>query len=144
MATSQVPKPPPVLKNGYLSKDRRQLTTYETYMQAIREGHHDTAYYEDYLEELRQKPNPFFQRDWEVRTPAQIRNWLRSLREVLREIPQAAVYPNFGYECRFCSYEPPCHAIECGADLPAALELYRVRQDDAQYLEPSKIDWSSV
>lgn len=48
-------KPPRVLKNGQLSKDKAQNTTYEMYMEAIKENGLNISDYEDILSEITDK-----------------------------------------------------------------------------------------
>lgn len=141
----EVPEPPKTLANGRLSVDKRQLTTYDHYLRAIYEGHHTPAHYADILSHLQKRPNPFFQRIWETRNPSQIDQWLDNFVTVAREMQSCSIYPNQGYHCAWCPFESPCHALDLGADVNAALAMYRVREStDDDFLPAAEVDWRAI
>lgn len=142
----EVPQPPKVLANGMLSKDKRQLTTLELYKQALFEGHHNTAQYAEILAHLERRENPYFQRIWESRNRTQTSQWLDQFVIVAREMQSCSIYPNQGFHCSWCPFESPCHALDLGANVDAALAMYRIRDRDADedFLPAAEVDWSSI
>jgi hypothetical protein len=58
-----VPKKPALLKNGTLSQDKRQDTTYQLYLQTIKDNGLNENDYSEILELLKNKGNSFFHRE---------------------------------------------------------------------------------
>jgi hypothetical protein len=104
------PKPPKELKSGALSQDKRQLTTYELYLEAIEERGLDIGPYEAMLDYLGANRRDYFRR-----TPVR-----RSLKELWYQgslvwmeasdmTSKPALYPSPDrFKCGGCDFRLPC------------------------------------
>lgn len=112
-----VPHPPKVLKNGMLSKDKQQNTTYELYLDKIRELGHSPALYSDILEYLSNQGNKFFRRTYVRRSPRELElAGERILTEAKDMLDNPSIYPNPDRHCSWCSFRSPCLARMDGSD----------------------------
>jgi len=143
-----VPKAPKMLKSGKYSTDKRLKTTYEVFRQTLLEHGRDPSAYSERLTELRLQGNPFFARIWETRTHNQLNRWRRYMQDTVADMLHGKICPTFGYDCSWCSFSTPCHALELDADIDLALDGYQKRHRDDEeataYLPASEIDWSQV
>lgn len=117
-----VPKAPRQLKNGKLSKSLDNNITYESYLAAIHELGHDPAYYQDVLDELKERPNTFFHREFIPRTADAVRQVWEDIRktEALKQaLAGANIFPrNTTKDCNWdCPYYDLCLAELEGADV---------------------------
>lgn len=117
------PKPPRVLKNGTISKDKSQRTTYELYMEALVENDQDPADYTEILEYLENKGwSQFFVRMQSERNMEQLAQFEKHLYHEYVDMADAlehpdALYPNPSqYTCPRCQFLPICKAMEEGSD----------------------------
>lgn len=134
----RVPEPPKVLKNGDLSLDIRQPTTYELYLLALRDrgysndniNDNDGGKYHAILTYL-QSPaawERFFQREITTRNEAEMLSFERRLYyEVMdmlavRERKELRYPGPSPFRCGHCPYLQPCKASEDGGDADALLE----------------------
>lgn len=112
-----VPQKPKVLKNGQLSKDMRIKTTYEVYLQAIKEHGLNPDDYADILEHLRMQRNPFFRRVEVHRTQKEIEVAMEELFYIAADMNGASVYRNYTKDCRWdCPYVGLCQVEAFGDD----------------------------
>lgn len=117
------PKSPRVLKNGTLSKDKSQRTTYDLYMQALVENDQDPADYTEILEYLENKGwSQFFVRMQSERNMEQLAQFEKHLFHEYADMDEALQYPSqlypnpSQYTCPRCQYLPICKAMEEGSD----------------------------
>lgn len=88
------PSVPRVLKNGGLSKAKNIDTTYEVYLQAIKDNELDPADYQDILEHIQQTEKPFFKRHKVYRNPEEIDRIGEELYAIAQDIRTGIIYPN--------------------------------------------------
>ncbi len=113
------PGPPRLLKDGSLSKDKSQRTTYDLYLAEIKTLKLDKADYTDILEYLKEKSwKQFFVRDGLTRNLEELKSFEKRLyyeyqdmKSVIRSPDRA--YPNPSQRtCPGCSMIPLCQAME--------------------------------
>jgi hypothetical protein len=133
-----VPQPPMVLRDGSLSRDRRQPTTYALYHAALLERYGEVpAAYVPYLNELAAQEtaegDAFIRRDVLRRNAAELEGTERRLYWVARDMLTRGLplYPNYTRDCAWdCPFRTPCLALDAGhdwEDLIAA--MYRRREE---------------
>jgi hypothetical protein len=130
------PGPPRVLKDGSLSKDKAQRTTYDLYLDAIRENNLAVDAYTDILEYLQGKGwHQFFVRDTVQRNIEELESFEERLYEEYRDMEDAIRhaerrYPNPSQlTCPFCPIVPICQALEEKGDIQYLIdEMYEVRE----------------
>jgi hypothetical protein len=118
------PKPPRILKDGSLSKDKSQRTTYDLYLQAIEENDLDASDYEDFLALLKEKHwHQFFLRDTLEKNLHEIQQFEKRLYAEYLDMQQTLSKPDFWaypnpsqWNCGSCSYVALCQATEEGTD----------------------------
>src|SRR5258706_5239960 len=128
-----VPHPPEVLKNGSLSKNKQQRTTYDLYIKAMELHAQPYAPYAEFLEFLKAKPNQFFQRVEVHRGPEEIPIIERRiLMEAIDMLDDPKIYPNPGmFTCMGCAFKTPCLATQDGSDVEFILRTnYQKRETD--------------
>jgi CRISPR/Cas system-associated exonuclease Cas4 (RecB family) len=113
------PEEPNVNKNGTLSKNKQQDTTYEMYLDALEKRGLSREGYEEYLEYLRTNPKQYVRRFQVHRSPASLRVIEQDLVKEATEMldPEVPIYPNptkFG--CKYCAYRHPCQLRTDGSD----------------------------
>lgn len=118
------PKPPRELKDGSLSKDKSQRTTFDLYLEGIKERGLEVSDYEDILNFLGQKGwSTFFPRDGIQKTEEEIRSFGERLTAEHSDMSNALVdhrfrYPNPGQRtCGICQLIPICQSMEEGGDV---------------------------
>ena len=118
------PKPPRVLKDGSLSKDKQQRTTHALYMQAIVENEFSIADYVEILEFLEEKGwHSFFMRDGLQKNLEEIESFEWRLNHEYEDMQRALsddgfLYPNPGQRtCPGCGVISICQAMEEGGDV---------------------------
>lgn len=124
-----VPEKPKILKNGKLSTALNQNITYSTYMEAINELGHDPSAYQEVLEKLRARENPFFSREYVTRTEEAL---LEAKKDIIRteliksSLEELNLFPR--NETRDCSWDCPffdlCLTELEGGDTREVLENY--------------------
>lgn len=123
------PKPPRVLKDGSLSKDKSQLTTYDLYLKEIAERDLDSAEYEDILEILKEKGwHQFFFRDESRRSLEELESFEYRLHQEYLDMNTALTDPQARYPnpsqwiCPSCSQLSICRTLEEKGDVDYIIE----------------------
>lgn len=119
------PHPPKVNKDGSLSKDKSQRTTYDLYIEALREiGEEGNPDYDDILTYLQGSAwRRFFIRIGAERSIEQLASYEDHLWRTVRDMQvciedPAEAYPNPSqYVCPGCSVMPICKAMEEDGDV---------------------------
>ena len=126
------PHPPDTLKNGMLSKNKQQNTTYELYLDKIKEVGQSPSLYSDILEHLSNQGNKFFRRTYVRRSPRELE--LAGERIVLEAkdmLSNPSIYPNPDRHCTWCSFRSPCLARMDGSDPQWILDgNFHKKEDD--------------
>lgn len=147
------PKPPRLIDGGRkLSQDKSQRTTYDLYVDAIRENGFALGDYEDFLNFLAKKGwNTFFPRDGMQRNRHELEAFEHRLKYQLEDMKDALEreekrYPNpsqrtCGYGCPFI---PLCQAMDDGSDVEAIkTSMYRKKEPrhevPEKYLKEGKV-----
>lgn len=119
----KVPNEPKILKNGTLSKDKDQGTTYELYMEAIKAQGANPAEYAEILQILREQGwSKFFKREITHRNMEQIRSYERDLYHTFQDMRAVAQNPAKAYpnpspmRCPRCPFRDVCLAMNDGSD----------------------------
>jgi hypothetical protein len=140
------PKPPRLISDGLkISQDKAQRTTYDLYMEAIKENGFDIADYEDFLNFLSKKGwHTFFPRDGMQRNRQELESFDRALPYEVADMKAALADPNLRYKnasqrtCGMCSFVPLCQAMDDGSDVEAIKSsMYRVKEP--RHSVPKKI-----
>ena len=112
------PTRPSVLKNGSLSQNKAQKTTYELYLQAIQENGLDPNDYRDILEHFKAMPYRFFRRVKVQRLQSEIDNSIIELIEVAKDMEDARIYRNITKDCSWdCQYQSICQSSMDGSNV---------------------------
>ena len=127
------PKPPTILKSGFLSCNRQEEgTTAELFMQSVKEHGLELWYedderaqkYYDYL--VRQGDDNFVQRDMVFRNEHEIKaaheHIIMIAKEMLREDIPLYPTPTGAQSCLKCVFRMPCIAKDDGSDWQGMLE----------------------
>lgn len=127
-----VPHEPAELKSGKLSKDKKQLTTVDLYMRAIRERGLDADDYADILEYLRFNERDYFRRTPLRRTNAELHlQGQYVIAEIADMLSDPFIYPNPSkMNCGNCDFFHPCVVANEGGDVDFVLNnkmMYRQR-----------------
>lgn len=93
---TKTPSVPKVLVKGGLSKAKNIDTTYEVYMQAIKDNGLDPADYQDILEHIKMNGKPFFKRHRVYRNSNEIDQIGLELHQIAKDIRTGIIYPNAG------------------------------------------------
>lgn len=135
-----VPEKPKVLKKGNLSQDKRQNTTFELYMEAIRENGLDIGPYETMLDYLRENPRDYFRRTPDPRTPEQLEYQGTLVLNEIRDMfigtsgEGAFIYPTPNkFNCNNCDFYAPSVIENERGDVKFILNdpgVYRQRVSD--------------
>lgn len=133
-----VPRPPKFLKNGDLSVDKRQPTTWELARRAMVEINPrllQIEKYHEYLKYLATQETPdkdrFIERTLVRRSNVHLENIYAQLIEEARDMinPDQSLYPNPTKDCSWdCPFKSPCIAKDDGSDYRYMLENMFVRQ----------------
>lgn len=131
------PKPPRLIDGGRkLSQDKAQRTTYDLYMDAIRENGFAVSDYEDFLNMLGKKGwNTFFPRDGMSRNQQEMEAFAQALPFEFEDMKEALERPEKRYKnasqrtCQMCSFVPLCQAMDDGSDVESMKSsMYRKKQ----------------
>ena len=130
----KVPSAPNVLKNGQLSKDKNQDTTYELYSAALDRLCLPHELYRDMLDMLQTKGNTFIYREKLYRSKKEKVECAERLHNICRAMSQGIIYKCPGPQCQWkCDYRPIC--IE---DTPEARSAYTIRPEEQYHQENTK------
>jgi hypothetical protein len=112
------PTPPSVLKNGSLSQNKSQKTTYEMYLQAIQQHGLNPNDYHDILEHFKSMPDRFFRRVFVYRLQQEVDNSIQELLEVSHDMDNARIYRNITKDCSWdCSFQSICQSSMDGSNV---------------------------
>jgi len=126
-----VPHPPELLKNGRLSQNKNQNTTYELYLDKINELGQSVNSYAGILEHLQSQGNKFFRRTYVQRSPRELEiAGEMILLEATDMLSNPSIYPNPGKHCTWCDFRSPCLARMDGSDTNWILESNYVKKGD--------------
>lgn len=134
----KAPQVPRVLKDGFLSKDKRIDTTHAMALQGIKDWHEGEvpAAYNEFLQHLLLKGNRFFLREKVRRNEHEIALIGKSLEaEASDMLSDPYIYrtPN-QFNCGYCSFVGPCLARWEGAAYQTMLEgNYRLRSGNVEH-----------
>jgi hypothetical protein len=105
-----VPKPPRVLKSGYLSQAKNQGTTVELYVQALKERGEDPEYYANFLTELEFNQQEYFRRIEVGYSASELEmTELGICMEAIDMLNDPFIYPNPDrWNCNGCAFRTPC------------------------------------
>jgi hypothetical protein len=138
VALKKAPKPPKLIKKGKaLSQNKTQITTYDLYVQAIRDNGFDLNDYGDMLNVLLELKNSGedlpFRREYTPRSESQLAAFERDLREEFRDMKAVAAHPERAYpnpspfNCPSCPVRVACLTIQDGGDVEAVIKAeYKV------------------
>lgn len=125
----RIPNEPRVLKGRKkdspptLSKDKDQGTTYELYVEAMREMNLDPAEYTDILAQLKEQAwTKYFKREVTTRNLAQVKAYERDLYYIFNDMRAVAQDPRKAYpspspmRCPRCPFRDVCLAMNDGSD----------------------------
>jgi CRISPR/Cas system-associated exonuclease Cas4 (RecB family) len=129
-----VPHPPKQNKNGALSQDKRQNTTYELYVAELDRLGLDTGPYQGMLDYLSAQPETRFRRTPVSRSVDQLRLQLQYIIGEARDMTNMpSVYPNPNkFRCNGCDFTLPCRIANETGDEQFVLDdttLFRQRPD---------------
>lgn len=128
----KLPTVPNVLKSGQLTR-RKLTTTYETYLQALKDHGLDPKDYEDYLRGLKEQESPFFTRFTMPRNKARIKRFEKDfLATVDIMLNDPKIFPSpTRWSCPRCPYAPLCKMYLNGRSIKPLLEKgYKQREAD--------------
>lgn len=129
----KAPKKPKVLRDGTLSVNKMQDTTYETYIQTIRElGYKENAY-QNILDYLKISQREFVRRTKVIFRPETLQIVENRIRmEAAEMLDHPSIYPTPSrMNCQGCSFFAPCLALHEGRDPEAILDENYERRADA-------------
>jgi hypothetical protein len=89
VVVKDLPRPPKLLKNGTLSKDTRQNTSQELYLQEIKNLKLNVADYQDILAYLRENAREYFFREYITFPPEDRAEWAEELWQLSIDIAEA-------------------------------------------------------
>jgi len=107
----KLPARPQLLQSGALSKRKNIDTTYDTYLQCIRERELDEGDYSDILAKLKERPNNFFKRVFIPVQPGALKVFEHDLVGVAKEMldPNLSLYPScLWFRYARCPFRVPC------------------------------------
>lgn len=119
------PKPPQVLQSGNLSKNKQWRGTRDYFIKCLAENGQGLSGYEDFIDYLGSRPNPYFRRIQVHRSQRELQ--LLGERIQLEALdmydPNVRIYPAPGmFNCMGCSYRVPCLAKMDGSDYQHILD----------------------
>lgn len=127
--SKEPPHPPRILANGQLSRDKSQRTTFELYLQTIKEQGLDPVEYEDHLNFLSEKGwRQFFVREGVTRNEEELLSFEERLAYEYQDMKRALKDPGYRYPnpgqrtCGICQLIPVCQAVEEQSDAEYVIE----------------------
>jgi hypothetical protein len=119
----KIPARPQILQKGGLSKAKNIDTTYDIYMQAIRDNNLNVADYTDILEQI--KYNEFYRREEVARSRHELVNFGEQLTWEIREMTSkhTHLYPHPTKDCSWsCRYRDLCLTENNGGDIESLID----------------------
>lgn len=117
----KAPEPPVELKNGGLSKNKNQTTTFDLYMKAIEERGLPIGPYQDFLDYLEHQPDPFIQNEAITLTKESMVTASIDLFKQFKLMQflanhQEMIFPIKSWAaCTFCDYQDLCE-LRCNQE----------------------------
>lgn len=130
----KAPHPPKVLKNGSLSVNKQQDTSYEIFLKTLQDGGYNVGAYQEFLDYLKMNPKEFIRRTRVNLAPESFPIIERRIQLEAKEmLGDPAIYPTPSpWNCRGCRFLQPCIALNEGANYQVILdENYVKRKVDA-------------
>lgn len=133
------PTTPQVLKNGFLSLDKRMDTTYMWYRHCLEEHHKGEdidnlirGYYRLFLTNLYQKENAFIKRFCIQRNDHELKLGLQDIWNVAHEMTNSntAIYMHGGSHCQYCIFRDPCYMKNTGHAYKTVLEAEYQKKEE--------------
>ena len=127
-ALKAAPKPAKALLKPYKSRNfstnKQSRTTYDLFTEQLRVAGEPETHYTEYLNYLREKGNPFFDRIEVYRNEAALETMGRNIYYEAKEmIHDPAIYPSPGmFSCNGCRFREPCIAKQNGYDYQFILD----------------------
>lgn len=138
----KLPTAPRLIHGGTaISRAKNMDTTFEMYVDAIKEHDFDYQDYVDILRHLKDKGNTFFARFVVKRHPGQLANFERDLHTAARDMSRVKTikdaYPNPPwYGCMRCTVREICDLVNLGAGYEFLVDTeYRPRRKWSQKLQ---------
>jgi RecB family exonuclease len=124
MMLKSIPSEVPILKNGQLSQNKALNTTYDKYMQAIKDNDLKPENYVEMLEYM--KANQFVKQSKVFRSKRYLETWEDNLKLEMEELAYCVnTYPNVRYDCTWdCGYKDLCRCELDKGDVPLLQDLY--------------------
>jgi CRISPR/Cas system-associated exonuclease Cas4 (RecB family) len=129
----KAPTVPPLLKSGALSQRGDMDTTYDVYMQAIKDNGLNPDNYAKFLDTLVTKPLSFYHRETVVRNKHELNMFERDLPWEVRDMTSTSthLYPSPGMQCGWCKFRSLCKCEREGGDAAYTRKhLYRLKEYD--------------
>lgn len=120
----KLPTVPALLKSGATSRDKAVDTTYEVYLDTLRERGQDPDEYREMLDMLWEKGNTFFVRQRVYRNATELDEIGNRIYQATRLISEGHTFKSVDRTCAQCQFWPLC--LEYSDDL--YLHAYRVRE----------------
>lgn len=128
------PREPTILKNGTLSMAKMQYTTYELFVAAIEKYKLPTEPYQEYLDWLKYRDNPYHHRYTITRTSKELDLLEYELWEEIKAMTNPndrAFFRNPGRACTSCTFYDLCRAeAESGNGEEVRNYYFREKADD--------------
>lgn len=141
MIYNYILKKPPVypkeLQSGRLSKQKSSDMTYTSYMEAIEDGGHDPADYQDILEWLRNKDCDLVGREYVTRTAHELSDYERRVRHYFKKMQEATCPDDFmvspSLACSWCEYAMVCKSKQEGGNWQSLVGFdYEIKSEEAR------------
>lgn len=135
----KAPHKPAVLKSGRLSVNKQQDTSYEIFMETIKELNHMEEWYTDYLQHLQDEPKIFFRRELIRYNSHELKSMGEQIfDEAIEMLDNPRIYPTGGSNCNWCDFRTPCLAKNDGSDAQWILnDLFHVRGENIKNPNPA-------
>lgn len=129
------PTPPATLKNGSLSQNKAQKTTYDLYLKAIQDNDFNPSGYREMLDHLQAQETPdgnrFFRRLKVYRNQSELDNAMSELDSVTRDMHNARVYRNITKDCSWdCPYQNICVAGMDGSNVDYLIDQLFTKKEN--------------
>lgn len=122
-------------KGAWYSVNKMQNTSYDLYLETIKEGDptgYDSGAYDEFLDFLKASGNRYYSRKQVFRSAEELRQagrniWLEATEMCRTDLP---IYPSPGrFACSFCAFRQPCIATNRGEDVSYLLESSYEKRD---------------
>jgi hypothetical protein len=127
------PEPPERLTRPYkgrnFSTNKQQNTTYDLFIQTLKDANEPFGPYADYINFLKAEGKTYFRREQIHRSQIELKNLgLQIAEEAQDMLDKPRIYPNPGkYTCDWCAYRQPCIATNDGSDVQFILNTNYIK-----------------